>query len=1076
LLAKKKRLKLKMLTSRDNKPLLPTTTTTMTTKQPLPNNTNETTSENTKPDNNTSRLSTSSIPIVTIPNRPSFDNSLNTTATTTIQNDTIMQQVSRLASEFQTVANPMKILEEQFGNSTQRLEYDSAILKRTPPEQRLFGYAKEYIAAETKRLADGYRTLSTKRDTLATKLSEHQHVLDFRIQTILQLTARMSNELSNKIRELSESEARALAARRQAGLAKGLALKGEEAMQKLQQTEEETNQKLSTAEKARLEAIQREEEARRRADAAEQVAAATSRALAHAREETLLAQNQTTKIQAELKSKFEPELRSLTEKLSTKEEEIIQYQRSIADMTNKYQLEQTEVQRLRQELEKLQTLSVALRERAEAAESKLNSHEGTMEKALTTLSQNQVFAQERIQSLSDEKIRLEHRVEELSKELSHITNKMFEANSTSERLREQISSLNERISQLVAAKEIADRMMVETASKLEETKADLAVKTSKIEDYIHKLNEVRTNEASNTAKLLEMTSKLEEAKSDAAIKTSKWVDAKDALDRCIENVQAEKIKAEKAMTECFTLKNRIENLETELTATRTAYESAKDALHRAQTTSSTTTTSITSSNTTNDDESLNKLLEMSKETETLKRRVGDINTLKEELSRLQAKLDETTQAWEKSEHERRKLLEELQTLKGNVRVIARVRPPTQTSQDFSDQMIKCSMDGTSLTVSLDAEQTRNNRPELHQFNFNRVFSSDATQITIFDEVSQFVQSALDGYHVCLFSYGQTGSGKSYTMMGPSREADPSCNPSLKGIIPRSVDQMFRVVAESRELGFEYTIEVTYVEIYNENIRDLLGLDQKAEISGAIKHDIIHRGGDVMVTNLRRVLVKDSDRVQELIAQAERNRSVASTDKNHESSRSHSIFTAHIISRNKNKSSELVGSLNLCDLAGSERLKASNVAGDRLKETLAINTSLSALNKVFTALQQKQSHIPIRDSTLTHMLSPCLCGEGKTLMIVNLSSDLCDASESISSLKFAQAVNKTELGKAKKNVRDDNISSTSMSAPTSSSTTGTSASSNNMTSSLYRSTQSSAMHSNNNGNGSTSNGGMLMGRR
>ena len=146
--------------------------------------------------------------------------------------------------------------------------------------------------------------------------------------------------------------------------------------------------------------------------------------------------------------------------------------------------------------------------------------------------------------------------------------------------------------------------------------------------------------------------------------------------------------------------------------------------------------------------------------------------------------------------------------------------------------------------------------------------------------------------------------------------------------------------------------------------------------------------------------------------------MASTDKNSESSRSHSVFTMHLVGRNtRGKTSELVGSLSLCDLAGSERLKTSNAQDDRLKETQAINTSLSALSMVFTSLSNKAAHVPFRNSALTHLLSPCLSGDGKTLMIVNLSSDHRDASETLCSLRFAQTVNKTEVGRAKKNVRD-----------------------------------------------------------
>ena len=137
----------------------------------------------------------------------------------------------------------------------------------------------------------------------------------------------------------------------------------------------------------------------------------------------------------------------------------------------------------------------------------------------------------------------------------------------------------------------------------------------------------------------------------------------------------------------------------------------------------------------------------------------------------------------------------------------------------------------------------------------------------------------------------------------------------------------------------------------------------------------------------------------------------------QSSRSHSIFTLHLRASNPSLGSSLKGALNLVDLAGSERLSRSNATGSQLKETQAINKSLSCLTDVFTAIGSKAGHVPFRNSKLTHILSPALSGDGKTLMMVNLSPTEESAFESLCSLRFAANVNKCELGKPKRSVKD-----------------------------------------------------------
>ena len=268
-------------------------------------------------------------------------------------------------------------------------------------------------------------------------------------------------------------------------------------------------------------------------------------------------------------------------------------------------------------------------------------------------------------------------------------------------------------------------------------------------------------------------------------------------------------------------------------------------------------------------------------------------------------------------------------------------------------------------------------------------------------------------------------------------------PEAQGLIPRSVAQ---ILATARRLsegaGWAYSLEASFLEIYNEAVRDLLrvpkpggppepsslpivnsapppGTTAAAAASSSAASD--GSGGEpaanagVEVPGLTRVPVEDEAAVAVLLARAAKRRSVATTAMNEVSSRSHSVFTLYIRGVHAGKGIALGGTLNLVDLAGSERLDRSKAEGERKKEAAAINKSLSCLADVFAALARKAPHVPFRNSKLTHLLSPCFRGDGKTLMLVNLSPTPASASESLCSLRFAATVAQVELGPAAKKV-------------------------------------------------------------
>ncbi|XP_045826070.1 kinesin-like protein KIN-14C isoform X1 [Trifolium pratense] len=358
---------------------------------------------------------------------------------------------------------------------------------------------------------------------------------------------------------------------------------------------------------------------------------------------------------------------------------------------------------------------------------------------------------------------------------------------------------------------------------------------------------------------------------------------------------------------------------------------------------------------------------------------------------------------------RKKLHNTVLELKGNIRVFCRVRPLLREDRSETDMAVSYPTSMEMLGRGIELVQ---NAGQKQLFTFDKVFNHGASQQEVFTEISQLVQSALDGYKVCIFAYGQTGSGKTYTMMGR-----PDA-PDLKGMIPLSLEQIFQTSQSLKDQGWNFKMQASVLEIYNETIKDLLlsnrssGFDQtRAENSVhgkqyTIRHD---KNGNTHVLDLTIVDVCSVDEISSLLQKAAQIRSMGRTQMNEQSSRSHFVVTLRICGTNENTEQQVQGVLNLIDLAGSERLSRSGATGDRLKETQAINQSLSSLSNVIFALAKKEEHVPFRDSKLTHLLQPCLEGDSKTLMFVNISPDQSSIDESLCSLRFAARVNAVKLG-------------------------------------------------------------------
>ncbi|KAJ5160917.1 Kinesin-like protein klpA [Penicillium canariense] len=375
-----------------------------------------------------------------------------------------------------------------------------------------------------------------------------------------------------------------------------------------------------------------------------------------------------------------------------------------------------------------------------------------------------------------------------------------------------------------------------------------------------------------------------------------------------------------------------------------------------------------------------------------------------------AETEATKEKLRKEETLRRKLHNQVQELKGNIRVFCRVRPSLNSEPpsaiapmqypDEEGEAKEINILGPEEKSSLGSVSRKNNT-----FAFDRVFGPSTQNSEVFDEISQLVQSALDGYNVCIFCYGQTGSGKTHTMS------------SQDGMIPLAVHQIYETALSLEEKGWRYSMAGNFVEVYNENLNDLLGnpdeLDKK-------KHEIRHdmQRGKTTITDITTVQLDSPEMVESILKNAAANRSVAATKANERSSRSHSVFILKLIGENHITGERSEGTLNLVDLAGSERLSHSGATGERLKETQNINRSLSSLGDVIAALGQGKDggHIPYRNSKLTYLLQFSLGGNSKTLMFVMVSPLQAHLSETLTSLKFATKVHNTHIGTAKRQAR------------------------------------------------------------
>ncbi|XP_073963886.1 kinesin-like protein 64D isoform X2 [Choristoneura fumiferana] len=310
-----------------------------------------------------------------------------------------------------------------------------------------------------------------------------------------------------------------------------------------------------------------------------------------------------------------------------------------------------------------------------------------------------------------------------------------------------------------------------------------------------------------------------------------------------------------------------------------------------------------------------------------------------------------------------------------------------------------SVDPVNGTVAV----TRNNvtPPEPPRvYGYDAAFDSNTSQMDIYVQTaSPIVEQVLKGYNGTIFAYGQTGTGKTYTMAGGNSA------PELRGIIPNSFAHIFSHIAKAKD-DEKFLVCVTYLEIYNEEVRDLLGNNPHQSLEVKERPDI-----GVFVKDLTGYVVHNADELEKIMAVGNKNRHIGATAMNTESSRSHAIFSITVESSKKGgdgKTHVKMGKLHLVDLAGSERQSKTQATGTRLKEATKINQSLSVLGNVISALVDgKSTHIPYRNSKLTRLLQDSLGGNSKTVMIATIGPADTNYVETISTLRYANRAKNIE---------------------------------------------------------------------
>ncbi|GMY11037.1 kinesin-like protein KIN-14E isoform X2, partial [Fagus crenata] len=385
-----------------------------------------------------------------------------------------------------------------------------------------------------------------------------------------------------------------------------------------------------------------------------------------------------------------------------------------------------------------------------------------------------------------------------------------------------------------------------------------------------------------------------------------------------------------------------------------------------------------------------------KELEELREMKEDIDRKNEQTAAILkmqgAQLAELEVLYKEEQVLRKRYFNTIEDMKGKIRVFCRLRPLNEKEIVEKGKDVLTGLD--EFTVE---HPWKDDKPKQHMY--DRVFDGSATQEDVFEDTRAsliefkyvyLVQSAVDGYNVCIFAYGQTGSGKTFTIYGS--EGNP-------GLTPRAIAELFKVIKRDGN-KFSFSLKAYMLELYQDTLIDLLLPKNAKRLRLEIKKD---SKGMVSVENVTVVSISTFDELKSIIQKGSEQRHTSGTQMNDESSRSHLILSIVIESTNLQTQSVARGKLSFVDLAGSERVKKSGSSGSQLKEAQSINKSLSALGDVISALSSGGQHIPYRNHKLTMLMSDSLGGNAKTLMFVNVSPAESNLDETYNSLMYASRV-------------------------------------------------------------------------
>ncbi|XP_078669780.1 kinesin-like protein KIF11 isoform X2 [Branchiostoma floridae x Branchiostoma belcheri] len=338
----------------------------------------------------------------------------------------------------------------------------------------------------------------------------------------------------------------------------------------------------------------------------------------------------------------------------------------------------------------------------------------------------------------------------------------------------------------------------------------------------------------------------------------------------------------------------------------------------------------------------------------------------------------------------------------NIQVMVRVRPLNQTEKSKGSHSIVDVKNNREVCVA--TKEPGFGGHNTKKFSFDRAFNPNSKQVDVYKEVVMpLLDEVLEGYNCTVFAYGQTGSGKTYTMEG-ERSPDPGIawdKDPLAGVIPRTLHQIFDKLTGGQTVD-EFSVKVSFIELYNEELFDLLGPGETPPKLTSLYEDT-SRKGSVVIKGLEEVRVHNKDEVYSILEHGSAKRQTAATLMNAHSSRSHSVFmiTVHIKETNIDGEELLkIGKLNLVDLAGSENIGRSGAVNQRAREAGSINQSLLTLGRVITALVEHAPHVPYRESKLTRLLQDSLGGRTKTSIIATISPASSNLEETLSTLDYA----------------------------------------------------------------------------